>query len=181
MRKSEDQVDARADTGGGRVIDRLARTCGVVNASDRLKLSIVKRLHADAQSICAERSPEFDRFGRDILRIRFEREFGIVSDVECVANRGDEPRSILRRRPRGRTAAEEDRVRALPIRPPLDLADERVDVGALKRQVGADREWAIRAVDAAEWKVDVDAKGHEIKNFKFEISPSFDPEATGRC
>src|SRR3954453_4325431 len=109
-----------------------------MNPSERTQLVVMKRLHADADAIDSERSPERDSILGHILRIRLDRKLGSLVDVEALANFVDDADQILTRRPRRRPTAEEDAVDALPIRTRVNLGDQRLGVLILQTNVGRD-------------------------------------------
>src|SRR5437867_4794780 len=119
--------------------------------------------------------PGCDRVGRHIFRVRLDRKFSGRINAEPLANRADDPLQVFGRRSGRRPSAEEDRIHPLPARPPFDLREQRVDVRSLQRNIGADHEGAVGAVDAAEWKVNVDAEHSKVRGSRSEVKGKRNP------
>src|SRR3954452_19645504 len=131
-----------------------------MNPTERTQLVVMKRLHADADAIDSERSPERDRVLRHILRIRLDRKLCSLLDGKTLAKFVYDADQVLTRGPRRRPAAEEDAVHAFAIRPRLNLGKQCAGVLILQTNVGRNRKRTIRAVNAAEREVDVKTEGH---------------------
>ena len=165
-RQSEDEIETGANSGSRGDANRLERLRAPMHASERTQLVIMKRLHADADAIDSERSPEGHSVRIHILGIRLDGKLGVVVDRQTARESRHDAREILARRPRRRPAAEEDAVDALPIRTRLDLRHQRLGVLILQPNVRRNRKRTIRAVNAAKREVDVEAEGHYFAWFQ---------------
>src|SRR4051794_10166356 len=111
-----------------------------MHAPERTELVIMKRLHADADPIGSERSPERDRVRGHILRIRLDRKLCALVDGKTLAKFVYDADQVLARGPRRRPTAEEDAVDAFAIRPRLNLREQCVGVLILQTNVSRNRE-----------------------------------------
>src|SRR4029077_19401236 len=100
--------------------------------------------------------PEVDGLAGDVFRICFHGEFGILRDFKTLPNAGRYRGKMRAICSGGGAPSEVDAVDPLSP-PPVDLAQQRVDVPVLEIEVRADRERTIGAVHAAEGKVHVKA------------------------
>src|ERR1051326_2272124 len=177
MWKSQDQIETGAHAGGEAHRHCGARLLCAVNAADRGELAIIERLHADRDAVDAEVAPRGERFWRDVFGIGFDGE--LTPALECGRRRAGRTRAsappefirdaaqVLDRRSRRCAAAEVDRLDLPAVQLRTDLANERVRVCVLLRQVRRDRERTVCAVHATERKMNVDTvptNGHAVRN-----------------
>src|SRR5262249_34118821 len=87
-----------------------------------------------------------------------QREFGIALDSESRSNGIDDARQVLGRHTRWRAATEVNRVDFFADASHRDFSHQRDGISVLHPIVGADDERAVRAMHAAERKVNVEAE-----------------------
>jgi len=119
----------------------------------------IERLDADRDPVDPGLAPCAELFRGAVGRVRLDRDLDRSPPVEPRADRGDRARDAVGTPQRRRAAPEVDRDQ-LPgkaRRTALQLDEDRVEIGLVRRLADLDREVAVRAQLAAPREVEVDA------------------------
>ena len=159
-RKAQDQVARDRQPRTRELREGAAGARGVVPATHGGQLGVRKRLDADGHPVDARLRPSLQVGRRDVLGIRLQRHLGVRAHRETPAQRREQPRDRRRRKQRGSSPAEVDRVERRSGR--LGLEQRRFRLEGLEIAIAAGRfrgddERAVGAARRTVRQVDVQA------------------------